>query len=103
PLNFSFTIFHLIFRNTVVYKFTDLLVRIFPQVSDGYTATLCLVFDLLSQVATALFGKRWNQQPDNVSVVLRVESNVGIDNRFFYTFQKCFLPGLNDKRPCIGR
>src|SRR5262245_34619421 len=62
---------------------------------------LSFALALFYKLPAALFSKRRQKEPDLVTIVLRIYSNVGCDNSSFNGLQHIFFPWLNSQCPCI--
>ena len=97
-----FSIFGSVFAQTVFLQFLDLLNGIPADIADRNLCMFSLTVALFHEFfPSSFFCKRWQKQPDRVAVILRIDADVGSNDRTFDRLQHILFPGLYWNGPCI--
>src|SRR5229473_7672211 len=73
-----------------------------PDISDRNVGALGIPLDQSCVLATPLFVEGRNRDPDQLTVVTRVQAEFGFLNRFFHRPDDGPIPGLDDDHPRLG-
>src|SRR5216683_889668 len=73
-----------------------------PDISDRNVGALGIPLDQSRVLATPLFVEGRNRDPDQLTVVTRVQTKFGFLDRFFHRPDDGPIPGLDDDHPRLG-
>src|SRR5260221_1757119 len=80
-----------------------LVVRVPAERADLHAALLHLLVEDLHQISTALLVERRNVEADEVAVVVRRHTEIGVGDRLLDRLDEALVPGLDDDLPRLRR